>query len=67
MNSPRLTWVRETDRYPDATSLDSFIALDGEEEVGVVKLIPAPAGKGWMWSMLLAHPGAAFLRPTNGR
>ena len=67
--SRRLRWVRETDRYPDATETDSFIALDGEAEVGVVKLIPAPAGSEWMlsWIMLLTHPGPAFRLPKNGR
>ena len=33
----------------------------------MVKLAPAPAGKEWMWSMLLTHPGPAFRQPTNGR
>jgi len=42
-------------------------SADGEEEVGVVKLVPAPAGSEWMWSMLLTHPGPAFKQPTNGR
>ena len=46
MTASRLTWARATDRYPDAAT-DSFIALDGETEVGFVKLIPAPAGKEW--------------------
>jgi hypothetical protein len=32
--SRRLTWVRATDRYPDAAEADSFIALDGNVEVG---------------------------------
>ena len=65
--SRRPTWVRESDRYPDATSLDSFIALDGEVEVGVVKFMAAGIDAGsWMWSMLLTHPGPAFKRPTNG-
>ena len=64
----RLTWVRAVDRYPDLEDdLDHFIALDGEVEVGVVKLMPAPAGEEWMWSMWLTHPGPAFKRPTNGR
>jgi len=68
MNPPRLTFVRAGDRYPDLKDEpDDFIALDGEEEVGVVKLVPAPAGAEWMWSMLLTHPGPAFRQPTNGR
>ena len=44
--SRRLCWVRETDLYPDGIEADSFIALDDEVEVGVVKLVPAPAGAG---------------------
>ena len=65
--SHRLTWVREGARYPVVSDLDSFIALDGEAEVGVVKLVPAPTGQEeWMWSMLLVR-GPAFNRPTNGR
>src|SRR6476659_2867095 len=65
--SRRLVWMRAVDRDPDLEDdLDHFIALDGEEEVGVVKLVPAPAGEEWMWSLRLTHPGPAFL-PTNGR
>ena len=63
----RLRWIRVGDRYADATNLDSFIALNGEEEVGVVKRIDLGPEEGqWMWSMLLTHPGPAFNRPTNG-
>jgi hypothetical protein len=63
----RPTWVRESDRYPDATAVDSFIAMDGETEVGVVKFMATGIDAGsWMWSMLLTHPGPAFRRPTNG-
>ena len=33
-----------------------------------MKLVPAPAGSEWMWSLLLTHPGRpAFRLPTNGR
>ena len=64
---PRLVWVRAADRYPDADPENSFIAMDGEVEVGVVKLVPAPAGAEWMWSFWLTHPGPAFKQPTNGR
>ena len=65
--STRLTWARVSDRNPDATASDSFIALNGEEEVGVVKRIDLGPEEGqWMWSMLLTHPGPAFKRPTNG-
>ena len=63
-----LTWVIAGDRDPDfKDNLDHIIALDGKVEVGVVKLVPAPAGAEWMWSMLLTHPGQAFKQPTNGR
>ena len=65
--SHRLKWVRETDLSPDGTEADSFVALDGEVEVGIVKLVPAPAGEEWTWSLWLTHPGPAFKRPTNGR
>jgi hypothetical protein len=66
--SRRLTWVRAGERYPDLEDdPDHFIALDGKAEVGVVKLVPAPGGAEWMWSMLLTHPGPAFRRPNNGR
>jgi hypothetical protein len=65
--STRLTWARVSDRNPDATAPDSFIALNGEEEVGVVKRIEVGPDEGrWLWSMLLTHPGPAFNRPTNG-
>jgi len=49
-----------------AAESDHFLALDGNVEVGVVKLVRAPAGAEWMWSMLLTHPGPAFRRPSNG-
>src|SRR3954447_21461539 len=42
--APRLVWVRAGERSPDlAGAPDHFIALDGEEEVGVVKADPRPA------------------------
>ena len=67
-SSRRLVWMRAVDRDPDLEDdLDHFIALDGEEEVGVVKLVPALAGEEWMWSLWLTHPGPAFRLPTNGR
>ena len=66
--SRRLVWMRAVDRDPDLEDdLDHFIALDGEEEVGVVKLVPAPASEVWVWSLWLTHPGPAFRLPTNGR
>jgi len=68
VTSQRITWVRAGERHPDlAGEPDHFIALDGETEVGVVKLVPAPAGAEWIWSMLVGHPGPAFTRLTNGR
>jgi len=52
------------DRYPDATETDSFIALDGEVEVGVVKFMAAGIDAGsWTWSM--CSPIRA--RPSGGR
>ena len=65
--SRRPTWVRTIDRYPDTTSADDFIAMDGETEVGMVKFMAIGIDAGsWMWSMLLTHSGPAFSRPTNG-
>jgi hypothetical protein len=66
---PRLTWIRAGDRYSDLRDdPDHFLALDADGEmIGVVKLVPSPAGKEWMWSMLATHPGPAFRMPTNGR
>ena len=66
--SRRLRGVRAGDLDPDLKDdLDHFLALDGEEEVGVVKFLAAGTDAGsWMWSMLLTHPGPAFKRPTNG-
>jgi len=66
--SRRLTWVRASERYPDAAGTDSFIALDGEVEVGVMKLVPAPAGAEWMWSLWLTSRSglqAADERPDD--
>ena len=63
-NPPRITWIRAGDRYPElADDLDHFIALDGEEEVGVVKLVLSPAGSEWMWSMLLTQGEVHKPRP----
>ena len=47
---------------------DYPLALDGEEEVGLVRrdLTGGPDEGRWMWSMLLRYPGPAFQRPTNG-
>ena len=63
---PRLVWVRATDRYPDADPKNSFIAMDGEVEVGVVKLVAIGPDEGrWLWSMLFTHPGPlSGSRPT---
>ena len=65
----RLTWVRAGNRYPDLKGeRDHFLALDGEVEVGVVKLVTtgAPEEGQFQWSMLLTHPGPEFRRPTSG-
>ena len=68
MTSPQLHWIRAGDHYPDLKNeADDFIALDGETEVGVVKWIESGPDHGWLWSMLLVHPGPAFRLPTNGR
>jgi hypothetical protein len=68
MSHPAVTWVRAGDRYPDLKGEpDSFIALDGETEIGIVKFIPTGIDAGsWLWSMLLTHPGPAFKWPTSG-
>jgi hypothetical protein len=63
----RFSWVRTGDRYPDLVGTpDDFIAMDGETEVGVVKLVVSATEASWMWSMLLVHSGRAFGQPTNG-
>jgi hypothetical protein len=62
----KLSGCRIGDLYPDQRGVpDDFIALDGETQVGLVKLVPAPIGVQWMWSMTLVRPGPAFGRPTN--
>jgi len=63
-----VTWARAGDRYPDLKDEpDSFIALDGNIEVGIVKFVAASIDAGsCMWSMLLTHPGLALKTPTNG-
>ena len=69
MSPSRLVWCRAGDRYPDLKGVpDYFLALDGEEEVGLVKrdLTGGPDEGRWMWSMLLRYPGPVFQRPTNG-
>ena len=68
MTAPRITWIRAGDRYPDLKhDLDHFLALDGDEEIGVVKWIGLGPDCGWFWSMTLVHPGAPFKRPTWGQ
>ena len=38
MSPSRLVWCRAGDRYPDLKGVpDYFLALDGEEEVGLVR------------------------------
>ena len=68
MTASRLTWVRVGHLYPDLKGEpDHFIAMDGETEVGLVKLVVLGPDEGrWLWSMLLTHPGPPFGRPTNG-
>jgi len=69
MNPPSLTWARVAEHYADLPGdADHFLALnEAGVEIGVVKLVPAPAGKEWMWSMLLTNPGLAFRHPTSGQ
>jgi hypothetical protein len=69
MTAPRLAWVRVGDRYPDLKGVpDYFLALDGEEEVGLVRRdLTGSSDEGrWIWSMLLRHPEPSFRQPTNG-
>ena len=67
MPPPRLYWIRAGDRYPDLRhDLDNFLAMNGEEEVGVVKLVPNARGPEWLWSLFLVRAGPAFRRLTNG-
>ena len=69
MSPSRLVWCRAGDRYPDLKGVpDYFLALDGGEEVGLVRRdLTGISDEGrWMWSMLLAHPGPSFRQPTNG-
>jgi hypothetical protein len=64
---PQITWARAGDLDPDlAHDPDHFLAFDGETNIGVVKLVPSPAGAEWLWSLYLVHPGPAFGSPTNG-
>ena len=65
MSPSRLVWCRAGDRYPDLKGVpDYFLALDGEEEVGLVRraLTGGPDEGRWMWSMLLRYPGPAHHR-----
>ena len=62
-----LTWIRSGDRYPDIAVPDDFIAMDGDIEVGLVKLVESGPDRGWFWSLTLVHPGPAFRLPTNGQ
>ena len=68
-DAPRLIWCRAGDRYSDlAEEPDDFIALDGNDEVGLVKLMKtggSDEGR-WMWLMQLTLPGERFPRATNG-
>ncbi|MET0529584.1 MAG: hypothetical protein ABW003_14840 [Microvirga sp.] len=68
MPTPAVTWIRIGERHPDlAQERDYFLALDGEVQVGIVRLINfGPETGRWLWSMLLTHPGPAFTRPTSG-
>jgi len=43
-----------------------LLAFDGQANIGVVKLMPSPAGAEWLWSLFLVHEGPAFGTPTNG-
>ena len=64
----RLVWMRAVDRDPDLEDdLDHFIALDGEEEVGVVKSGRAGPDCGMDLVHVATHPGPAFKLPTFGQ
>ncbi len=68
MSSPTLTFVPASQRYPTlAGETDYFIALDGETQVGNVRLADCGPEIGrWQWSLLPARPEPLFPWPTNG-
>jgi hypothetical protein len=55
-----ITWVRVGDRYPDRKDEpDSFLALDGETEIGAVAFVATGIDAGsWRWSLRHPHLGA---------
>ena len=68
MPSSALTFVKAGARYSDlAAEKDYFIALDGEMQIGMVRLInDGPETGRWQWAMYFVHPEPLFPWPTNG-
>ena len=63
-----VTWMRAGDRYPDLKAKrDHFLALDGEEIIGVVRLVDSsPRESRWLWSLVPVRRGRTFPRPRSG-
>jgi hypothetical protein len=63
-----LTWLRVGARYRDLKGEpDHFLALDGSEEIGFVRLLGRGRDAGsWYWQMWLSAPGPIFPHPTTG-
>ena len=68
--SAHITWIRVSDHYPDlVTERDHFLALDGTEAVGIVRLVEGEGGpdsERWRWSMVQVRPGQPFPHPRTG-
>ena len=65
---PSPIFVPAGKRYPDlAAEKDYFIAIDGETQIGMVRLIEdGPETGRWQWGMYLVRPGPTFKLPTDG-
>ena len=63
-----VTWIRAGDRYPDRKDEpDSFIALDGNTEIGAVVFVAKGADAGsWQWSLRHPHLGSASTLLATG-
>ena len=63
-----VTWIRAGDRYPDRKDEpDSFIALDGNTEIGAVVFVAKGADAGsWQWSLRHPHLGSASTPLATG-
>ena len=60
---PSVTWIHAGDRYPHLKDeRDHFLALDGEEIVGAVRLVDGR----WTWAMVQVRPGTPFSGPRSG-